>query len=76
MKYNEIIGRIAEKIKYLGTLKTNQLRMEHPDANNCEIVTISSAKKATQGLSREEIIADIILEVFSEEIDFDLEFNS
>jgi hypothetical protein len=71
MTVNELVGRIYERIVELGKLKMPVLRREHPDAADEEIPTKwAGPKRATAGMSREQIIADIILEEFSDaEID-------
>jgi hypothetical protein len=70
-KVNQLIGEITERVNQLADLKMPELRLAHP-----QVVGTGSnyeALQATMGLSRGQIIADIILEEFSLEFDKDIE---
>ena len=71
MTANELIGKIAERIDYLGGLSMDELRKTHPDV----VATGSSyeANQATMGKTRGRILAEIIVEEFSLEHDAEIE---
>lgn len=73
MTVNDIIGKIAERIKACGTLSMDSLRLEHPDSANCEVPSVNYARNATKGMTREDIIADIVVDEFS--LEFDVEID-
>lgn len=73
--FNAILGKIETRIKFLGTLKIDMLRMEHQYSSEIEVPNLNFAKTVTKGMSREEIIADIIVDEFSLEYDVEIEIQ-
>lgn len=72
MTVNDLLGKIENRIKELGKLSTDRIRLEHPDAQDTEITTVGFARRVLKGKSREEMIAEIIVEEFSTEFETEL----
>ena len=68
MTVNGLLGKIEERIKWYGTLSMDILRFEYSGAD-----TKNQARIASLGLSRCELIADLIVEEFSLEFDVEIE---
>lgn len=73
MTVNDLIGKIELRIKELGKLKTDQLRLEHPASCDVDVPTVGSSRRILKGMSREELIAEIIVEEFSLDFNRDIE---
>lgn len=78
MTVNELLGKIEVRIKELGKLKMDELRREHPEVaeGNGEGMAYGnkSCKTMTAGMTREDIIAEIIIDEFS--LEFDVEIDN
>jgi hypothetical protein len=71
MTANELIGKITDRIEYLGNLSMDSLRKTHPDV--CVTGSTYEANLVTQGMTRGQIMAYIILDEFSLEFDAEIE---
>jgi hypothetical protein len=71
LNVNELIGKIEMRIKELGKMPTRELLYEHPDLADGNAAGmkygLTTARKMMKGKSREDIIAEILVEEFSTE---------
>lgn len=72
MTVNDLIGKIEKRIRELGAMDTYRLRMEHVDVEP-EATSRASLSKQFAGRSREDLIADIIVDEFSTEYDAEID---
>lgn len=66
--YNDLIGRIAERLRTLGNLSMDQLRLEA--GYGCDNRT--QAREMNARLTRGELLENIIVEEFSADSNFEL----
>jgi hypothetical protein len=64
---NDLVGRMAERAKYLADLSIDSLRSYHPDVVGTG--STYECRQVTAGLSRGDLIAVILIEEFTEEFD-------
>jgi hypothetical protein len=68
---NDLVGAISERVNQLADLKMPELRLTHPQVEGTG--TNYEGNQVTLGMTRGQIIADIILDEFSLEFDKDIE---